>query len=299
MASALPSSPVTDRAPLLFEALPTDARLASEAKQGHVDSLRPLAKLGVDAINVPEILDGAYPTVEPRRFARAVQETTGLPAIVNRITVQEPAAAFDAWIDDTVAVGIEHVVLVGGERSDRRHPGPSVTQGLRRAAPRVPGRLGVITIPTRRRPDLDEPERLAAKRRAGADLAISQILCEAEAAKTLHADVGPGGIPICWSLAPVVRTKDLAFLQWLGVEVPKAYERRLRGARDDDHRRALSQGANADIARSLLEHAEEEGLGPVGFCIEHVMRSNMEPAFALVERVQGVLKEFKGLRVAA
>lgn len=289
------------RIPLVFEALPTDVRATPAEREFHLDLMRPLRILDVDAINVPEIIGGAYETVPPREFAAGLQQVTGLPAIVNRITVQEPADGLRRWIQETrTQHDIHDFVLVGGESSKESYSGPGVTEGLRIARDAGADRLGVITIPTRRRPDLDEPHRLLAKQEAGADYAISQILGESESAARLQRDTAQAAVasdvpcpPILWSLAPVARIKDLKFLQWLGVEIPAAYERRLRSAGGAQSRLEVSHQTNEAMARNLLEHAEREEHGPIGFCIEHVMRSNMAPAFELVERIRDVILEFK------
>lgn len=293
------------RIPLLFEALPTEASANQDRRDFHVDLLRPLRTMGIQAINVPEIIGGHYETVPPTEFAAALQQATGLPAMVNRITTQEPADGLTRWISNAKRNGIDHYVLVGGDSSKETYPGPSVTAALRHAKPHAAGTLGCITIPTRRRPLLDEPERLMQKAQAGADHAISQILGESVSASTLQRDtarhaatLGEPCIPLFWSLAPIARKKDIKFLKWLGVEIPAAYEKTLNAA-GRGGRLKVSHATNEAMARNLLEHAEAEAHGPIGFCIEHVMRSNMAPAFELVERISDVVREFKAAPLTA
>lgn len=295
------------RIPLLFEALPTDAEFDRDGREFHLDMLRPLRTMGVAAVNVPEIIGGHYRTVDPTAFAAGVQETTGLPTVVNRITVQEPAAGLDRWVDAAAARGVDHYVFVGGESSQDAHVGPSVTQALEATRPRLGDHqtVGCITIPTRRRPVLDEPERLLRKHAAGADFAISQILGESVSAADLQRDTAQHAlehdatcIPLFWSLSPIVRTKDIRFLEWLGVQIPRPYRQALHDAGTRDARLRTSHRTNESMVRNLLEHAEHEDHGPIGFCIEHVMRSNMAPAFELVERVRDVCREFRAAPLA-
>lgn len=293
------------RPPLLFEALPPQVESTEEQWQDHLDLLDPLRRAGLAGINVPEIVNGHYRTVEPRSFAAALQRRLGVRAILNRITVHHTLPQLRAWVAETsVGHGITDFVLVGGERSAEAYPGVGVVpalEGLRAPVRKAGGHLGVITIPTRRRPDLDEPQRLLRKQAAGADLAVSQILCEAGSALRLQADLAaaapPGQAPLAlfWSLAPVARPRDLAFLEWLGVEVPPAVKKGLLDEPTVAARLARSHELNLGIARALLEGAEKAGSGPIGFCIEHVMLSNIDAGITLVDQVRDLCRDFSGL----
>jgi 5,10-methylenetetrahydrofolate reductase len=294
---------VPARPPILFEALPPQVESTEEQWQDHLDLLDPLRHAGLAGVNVPEIVNGAYRTVEPRSFAAALQRRLGVRAILNRITVHHTLPALKSWATETrLGHGIHDLVLVGGEKSSETYPGVGVLPALESLGPAVKkanGHLGVITIPTRRRKDLDEPVRLARKQAAGADFAVSQILCEPEAALLLQSDVAkatPAGtlpLTLFWSLAPVARKRDLEFLDWLGVEVPPAVRKDLLAIGEPDKRLLRSHELNVAIARRLLEGAERAGSGPIGFCVEHVMLSNIEGGITLVDRVRELCREFK------
>lgn len=294
---------VASRPPLLFEALPPQVESTEEQWQDHLDLLDPLRRAGLSGVNVPEIVNGQYRTVEPRAFAAALQRRLGVRAILNRITVHHPLPELRSWATETrLGTGIHDFVLVGGERNTERYPGISVLaalEGLKPTTAKSEGHLGVITIPTRRRTDLDEPQRLVQKQAAGADFAISQILCEPDAALRLQADLSkavPAGttpLTLFWSLAPVARRRDLEFLKWLGVDLPPAVEKDLASHSDAALRLRRSHEVNLAITRRLLEGSERQGSGPIGFCIEHVMLSNIESAIDLVDRVRSLCREFK------
>lgn len=296
------------RPPILFEALPPQVESTDEQWQDHLDHLDPLRHAGLAGVNVPEIVNGHYRTVEPRSFASALQRRLGVRAILNRITVHHDLPALRAWAAETRSGhGIHDLVLVGGESSRESYPGVGVAEALEGLAPAVAkgrGHLGVITIPTRRRADLDEPQRLARKQAAGASFAVSQILCEPEAALRLQADVaratpaGTAPLTLFWSLAPVARRRDLDFLDWLGVDVPAAARKDLLAVPEGSARLERSHDRNVAIARRLLEAAEATGSGPVGFCIEHVMLSNIDAGITLVERVRDVCRAFKSAPAA-
>jgi 5,10-methylenetetrahydrofolate reductase len=297
---------VPARAPLLFEALPPQVDSSEAQWQDHLDLLDPLKHAGLAGVNVPEIVNGHYKTVEPRSFAAALQRRLGVRAILNRITVHHALPALQSWATETrQGHGIHDLVLVGGERSTQPYPGIDVTSalhGLRPGVAKANGHLGVVTIPTRRRTVLDEPERLLRKQQAGADFAISQILCEAEAARRLQADVAAtlGGrkpLTLFWSLAPVAKKRDLEFLAWLGVDVPEDVRKDLL-AEDAGRRLARSHALNLAIARGLLEGAEAGGGLPIGFCVEHVMLSNIEAGIDLVDQVRSLVREFKAAPAA-
>lgn len=289
---------------LLFEALPPPVEHDDAQWQEHLDALDGLR--GHDlSLNVPEVLDGHYQTAEPRRFAARLHQHLGLQVSVNRITVHHSADALARWAGDTwTRYSIRDLVVVGGERHDAHYPGIGVTDALQTLAPGVRkrgGRLGVITIPTRRRAVLDEPERLRRKQQAGADFAVSQIIVESDAALALQHDVAStstkkAAIPIYWSLAPVARRRDVEFLRWLGVEVAPAIEKRLLAPHSVAARLAESRDENLAIARRILEDAEEHGI-VAGFCIEHVMQSNVAAAVRLVEDVAAVQREFQAVVV--
>lgn len=292
------------RHPILFEALAPKAGTPPQEWETLFDALRPLARSGVVGISVPEVLDGHYQTVEPRAFAGALQRRLGLRTAVNRITVHHAPGDLAAWVDDTHGRhAICDLVLVGGEKSSQAYPGPGVTEALRLLADRVHGwggTLGVITIPTRRRVHLDEPERLLAKQAAGADYAVSQILCESQSALRLQGDLASAWrkgdhrpLPLYWSLAPVANRRDVAFLRWLGVQIPAATETTLLEATTPAGRLRLSHDLNLEIARTLLEHAEAAAIGPIGFCIEHVMQGNVPAALELAQHVRELAAGFR------
>lgn len=296
--------------PVLFEALPPQVESTDEQWQDHLDLLDPLRRAGLAGINVPEIVNGHYKTVEPRSFAAALQRRLATKAILNRITVHHTLPQLRGWVAETrLGHGIDTFVLVGGESSATTYPGAGVIDALTALRPPVEsakGALGVITIPTRRRPVGDEPQRLLDKAAAGARFAISQILCEPTAAVKLQGDLhqaaagqvddGPAAAPpqLFWSLAPIARPRDLEFLKWLGVEVPPGIEKALRAEASPEARLEASARMNEGIARDLLAAAERDGAPAPGFCVEHVMLSNLEAGIALVDRVKEVGRSFKG-----
>lgn len=294
--------------PILFEALPPQVGSTEEQWQDHLDLLDPLRRAGLAGVNVPEIVNGHYRTVEPRSFAAVLQRRLGTKAILNRITVHHTVPQLRGWVAETrLGHDIDTFVLVGGESGATSYPGVGVVEGLSALRPSVEaggGSLGVITIPTRRRATVDEPQRLLAKAAAGARFAVSQILCEPTAAGRLQKDLHDAAAArqdgalapapqLFWSLAPVARPRDVEFLKWLGVDIPPGVEKALRAEGSPPTRLEASARLNEGIARDLLAAAERDGTPTPGFCVEHVMLSNIDAAIGLVDRVKDVGREFR------
>ena len=122
---------------VVYEILPpriVDGSVGSYAEK--ISTL--LSQTHIDAINIPEVhaeeSRGKRPVngserAEPRDFGRIIQDSVGVEAIVNRVTVHRPAEEQIEWLTSTCDdFGIENLVLVGGESSQISYPGPSVLE---------------------------------------------------------------------------------------------------------------------------------------------------------------------------
>jgi hypothetical protein len=124
-----------------------------------------LSQTHIDAINIPEVHEentrGLRPVknlerAEAREFGRLLQDNVGIEAIINRVTVHNDLDYQKSWIKETFYdYDIENLILVGGESSDTKYPGPSVnetseyiTRDLN--AGRFDFFCGGITIPSRK-----------------------------------------------------------------------------------------------------------------------------------------------------
>ncbi|MEX2573403.1 MAG: hypothetical protein WD317_03860 [Balneolaceae bacterium] len=221
----------------------------------------------VYALNIPEIQDESKKgdkgkrrqpykeRVSPRNYARSLAKRFDTDFVINRVVVKHSYREHEKWLLDTQEeFGIRNVILVGGERSEDVYPGPSVSEGnrfvkhfLNRGRFRYTEEdtapthfnVGNICIPTRRRKDLDEPERMFRKQQAGADFFTTQIIAEAEHPISLlrdyseilqDEDLSPPRI--YWSFSPVSSKKDIDFLRWLGVYIPERTENLIFGSSD-------------------------------------------------------------------
>ena len=99
-----------------------------------------LSQTHIDAINIPEVHDelgrGERPVAnqkrgEPREFGMLLQDIVGIEAIVNRVVVHTPFDEQMRWLEETnTQYEIENLIIVGGESSQQRYPGPTVCQTL-------------------------------------------------------------------------------------------------------------------------------------------------------------------------
>lgn len=307
---------------VLYELLPPARETAPAARAAYVECVADLlARVpGIDAINVPEIRNESRsgrpepfrPKADPRRFVHELRDTLAVPleAVVNHGTVYEDWATQQRWLEETQAVyGIENLVLVGGESSRIRYPGPSVLEMARSIRHVYDDALfcGGITIPTRRHrvgnARKDEPLRLLDKAACGLEFFTSQVLYEAESARQLlldydrlcrERDVSPRRIFL--SFAPASSRKEIAFLRWLGVEIPPAVEEELLQTAIGIGWRSLRLARR--LLQDLLVFVREEGLRvPLGLNVEHITLRNFELSKEFLEQLGTLYREgWKGWR---
>ncbi len=278
-----PSLPVT-----FFEMVPPAAGKAQgiDAMVAEASKVRHL----VEAINLPEVRDEArgaerthrfVPRVDPRLLGARIHRETETEVVVNRVVVHEPDQ--ERWFRETYGdFGIQHVVLVGGESSQTRYPGPSVLEAAQQArAAGVPLNLGGISIPSR----LHESERIRHKRAAGLVFFTSQVLFDSNDIVWLIQRLNGLEARIFLSFAPVCHERDLEFLRWLGADIPADLDRFLlrgEGAGGSCLERSL------DLAQRILMDVFDNlppDPPPLGLNIEHINRRNFAPAVEMLERL--------------
>jgi len=194
----------------------------------------------------------------------------------------------------------EAAVLVGApSRGSRRRTTLREAYALRRE--RAPGlNLGGVAIPERHAQKRDEHLRLAGKRSQGCSFFVSQCVYDAEAARNLlsdhfyHAsDAGVAPARVVLTFSPCGSMQTLAFMEWLGVTVPRWLKNDL--ARSEDIL-ARSVTACTRIAGELAEFCVERSI-PFGFNVENVSirRREIDAAGRIVAELGGLLRRF-GLR---
>jgi hypothetical protein len=202
-----------------------------------------LAALPLDGVVLYDIQDetgrSALPrpfpfvgTIDPREYARFFK----LPAIVYKAlgTMDEPR--WRAWLQETRERRIDFLSVVGRPASGVRYPLP-LSRAIRIAAEGGEFVLGGVVIAERHDAQRSEAARLLAKGIEGCGYFISQTVYQAPPTQRLLADYlrdcrGAGIEPrrVILTFAPCGREKTLAFLRWLGVNVPAETERAILGA---------------------------------------------------------------------
>lgn len=254
----------TENFPTLFEVVPPVVGKEEKRYRRHCDYLDELFdRVPITALNLPEINDESSKSkkgkrrnqfqkrVSPRNYAQKLKSRYDTNFVINRVIVKDGYRKQEDWLTETyLQYGIRNIVLVGGESGKIDYPGPSVTEGnvmgkqyLNRGKRCYsPGKLanetdfsiGNICIPTRRRDDSDEPDRMLKKVRTGADFFTTQIAMEADSPLALLRDFAtlldrnsqPPPL-ILWSFTPVSEQKDIDFLRWLGVYIPDHVEKEI------------------------------------------------------------------------
>ena len=204
-----------------------------------------------DAVNIPEIHDeenrdargerkkGFSTRLDGRILGQKIREEFGLPVIVNHVVAHAPLDRQILWLHETILeYGIQDLVLVGAPHDRHPWPGPSVAEANAAFKAEFPDsdlRLGNICIPGRPGSPVPESERMAAKIRSGADFFTTQILFSTAEIRDLWNDFSTSSpellkTPLLISLCPVRKADNLAFLRFLGVQVPDEVESALRAA---------------------------------------------------------------------
>lgn len=283
--------------PLFFEPVPPPSRAGAARIEARVEEVGALVRsVGrIDAIDVPELVDENhegkphYRSGDLRAFARALQDRTGRPAVVNKVVAYlESADALERWGRETVAHGIRQVVLVGGASRYIPYPGPPVAEanGVCRPVFRaVGGLLGNIAIPQR----VGEPHRMLAKTRTGAAFFTTQLLFDADLTVQMVrqydllcrlASIPPSAVLL--SFAPIADEADIEFVRWLGADLPDSAERTiLEGDDAEAARRSASRAV--EVWETVVAAARAEELSvPLGVNVEQVSARHLEPAADLL-----------------
>jgi hypothetical protein len=293
-------SQAIDRRTLIYTAVPPPRGAPPRVVEARLTNLHEISKrVPIDAINIPEVRPESrnppvtpfVPKMEPRRFAHLVQRELPRPVeiILDRSIVHTPWHNQRKWLlKSWRTFGIRTLLLVGGESSQIRYPGPSVTQAARliHQDNRMHYSCGGIVIPTRRQanPRWDEPHRLIEKARSGLEFFISQVIYEPDSVKTFLMDyhhcclqekVEPKRIFL--SFAPISSERDARFLQrWRVVIPPKIEQFILKNPASIAARSIQTSGA---ILEEILDFTERQKLHiPLGLNIEHVNSRNLQAA---------------------
>jgi 5,10-methylenetetrahydrofolate reductase len=276
----------------LFEVVPP-AAAKPEALETSLHELQQL-RGRVDAVNIPEIHDEDRPgertskfieRVEPRILGSRIKRELGIDVVINRVTVHD--AEPGRWFRETASEwDILNWILVGGESKEITYPGPNPAEAARLVKSlNLPVSLGGITIPSR----MNEPDRIRKKHAQGVDFFTSQVMFDSNDLVWLIQRLNGVEARIFISFAPISSTRDLQFLRWLGVDIPKDLDRFLTGPEHGEAAAAetclersinLSQRILMDVFDNLPPDPP-----PIGLNIEHITRKNFTPSLAMLDRL--------------
>jgi 5,10-methylenetetrahydrofolate reductase len=282
-----PATPVT-----LFEVVPP-AAAKPEAVESSLHELEQL-RGRVDAINIPEIHDEDRPgertskfieRVEPRILGSRIKRELGIDVVINRVTVHDLEP--ERWFRETCGPwDIPNWVLVGGESKKIQYPGPSPGEAARLVKSLdLPASLGGITIPSR----VNEPERIRKKYSQGVEFFTSQVMFDSNDLVWLIQRLNGVEARIFISFAPVSNRRDLEFLRWLGVDIPRDLDRFLLGSEHGEAAPAATcLERSINLAQRILMDVFDNlppDPPPIGLNIEHITRKNFAPSLAMLDRL--------------
>jgi 5,10-methylenetetrahydrofolate reductase len=281
-----PAQPV-----ILYELIPPKLGAADELQQ-NLALIRELVG-SVDAINIPEIREETRQGVrrsnlperiEPRVFAKAIQDGPGVDTIINRVTVHEPAVEQLHWLAESYRdYAIRNLILVGGESHLASYAGPSVpeTAALAHSAS-LDLFLGGISIPSRSQ----EAARIRKKYDQGLRFFTTQVLFDSNDVVDLIQGLNGLDVRIFLSFAPISNARDVEFLRWLGVDVPKNVSWALAQVADSDKAVEKSIGLASKILTDIFDNMPPHPPG-LGINIEQITRRNHKPARLMLETLGG------------
>ena len=268
-----------------------------------------LSQTHIDAINIPEVHDevgrGERPVSnqergEPRKFGMLLQDIVGIEAIVNRVVVHMPLKKQMEWIQETYSkYEIDNLIIVGGESSKQKYPGPTVNESLEKISQDSRRRensilCGGICIPSRRK----ESKNLIRKSECGAEFFTTQVLCDSDNIMKMIKNyqercdkVNTFPRRILLSFAPVSSQKNIDFLKWLGVEIPKDTERYLNGRPGSMTERSLDVAI--EVLNEILTFITNNNLKvPVGLNVEHIMSYNFQSSVEMLQELANIYRKF-------
>jgi hypothetical protein len=257
-----------------------------------------LAELPLDGVVLYDIQDETGRTERPRPFPfvgtidpREYAKRFRLPAIVYKALGMMDERDWRAWLQQSRG-DVQFLSVVG--RPLRKTYPLALSRAIRIAASTDDFVVGGVVIAERHDAERSEAARLLAKGIEGCGYFISQTVYQAAPTQRLLADYlrdcrGAGLAPqrIILTFAPCGREKTLAFLRWLGVNVPADTERAIFGAADP---LARSIQVCRDNLRRILDGAYASHV-PLGVNVESVSinRDEIDASIDLFHALKEVL----------
>jgi hypothetical protein len=264
-------------------------------------TLARLRPLGIDGLILYDIDDETtrnpearpfpfLPTLDPAHYLERNLTSWDRPVIVYRAVGKYSPDELGSWLADQDPARVLTVLV--GAASSGAEVRTSLVQAHTQRRELNPGlTMGGVAIPERHRRRDDEHLRLLTKQAAGCAFFVTQVVYDVNAAKDLVSDYhyacaasGTAPVPIVFTFSVCGSMKTLAFLRWLGVDVPRWIENDLKHAADTleaSYRLALA------AATDLITYCRALGT-PFGVNVESVSirRVEIEAAVRLAEQLR-------------
>ncbi len=263
-----------------------------------------IENLGIDGLVLYDIQDESSRNNTPRPFpftetlspdiynANYLSELK-IPKIIYKSVGKYSAGELNNWIN-TNSKQIDFSVFVGSP-SNKQVTNLSLSDAYKiNKQANSPIRLGGVTIPERHYKKNDEHLRLFNKKEKGCGFFISQCVYNINNTKNFLSDYYYGAIennlelqPIIFTLTPCGSVKTMAFMEWLGIDIPKWLKNDLKHSEN-----ILSNSIDIckNIAHELLEYCENKNI-PIGFNIESVSirKAEIEASIELLNDVKAMM----------
>ncbi|ROP27273.1 5,10-methylenetetrahydrofolate reductase [Pseudokineococcus lusitanus] len=233
------------------------------------------------------------PTVDPAQFLADHLRGWDKPAVVYRSVGKYPEAELRRWMRDQPADRVVSTLV--GAASSASVGLTSLARAYDVQREEHPGLLaGGVVIPERHTNRGDEHVRMLDKQARGCAFFVSQVLYDANAAKTLVSDYRDGcdarGVaprPLVFTVSVCGSTRTLDFLTWLGVQVPRWVRGDLLRAQDT---LVASTEHAAAVAADVVAYCRRLDV-PVGLAVESVSsrRTEIEAAVDLAADLRALL----------
>jgi|SRR3989338_334248 len=283
---------------LIFEVMPYQ-KTASESYADKITDKIVAAineMKNISLINIPEIIEENhigqpyYRNKDPRDFGIILREKCNKEIMINTVAVHHKSKeAFRQWLDETISkYKVRDFIFVGAKIPSIKYPGPSVTEANLIAREKGVN-FGNIFIPNRP----EEAERLIGKTKSGCEFFTSQVLFEVDAALNIIDEyirkckdnrLQPSKFYL--SFAPVSNAEDIVFIKWLGAEMSKETESRLKMAEDMGQE---SISMVLELIEKILDMGKKNFTAQIGINIEYVMLHNLELAKELAMEASELL----------
>jgi hypothetical protein len=304
---------------ILFEVIPYPIKWENIKKQNFVKKISEIIyKNNINIVNIPEVvIENRNPNrnvsylqkVPPLEFAIHLRNfhnqnyQRNLDFIINVVVPLKEKNYFLNYIDSLISNGINKIVLVGKDRSDKEYVGYEVIQAAKILKDKYKNEitLGGITIFHRK----NEHLKIIEKRNFNIDFFISQIIFDKSnfynlinTLKNLNV-ANLLNLKIYISLAVVNSFKELDFMKFLDVYFPNEILKDIKNIHSDKDLNTYFNRVLDNLIIKLIEliFTYRRYNLDIGFNIEHIMYNNLDLSEELLKKVKIKLKNIEFLKM--